>query len=116
MHITPMKFSGLALSVAAMALLAAPLAQARTSEISGPKGGQVTHQVQRGGGDVSSSWTGANGKTAGRNVSRSRDETTANYYGPQGQTASRQVERSAEGASATVTGPQGRVKIGRAHV
>lgn len=130
-----MKSNQLMVNVARVLAVAAAFlsveAMARETTFGAAKG-SVSHQVQRSQGDVSSSWTGAQGKTAGRNVDRSSNGTTvATVSGPGGQSAtrnasrqngdvnssitgangqtygSRSVDRSSTGSTATVTGPNG---------
>jgi hypothetical protein len=84
------------------------LARDRQSHVTGPQGHSATRDVSRVQGDVSSSTTGANGKTlAARNVDRSASGTTGSVTGPQGKSASRQTTRTDTGSSTTVTGPSG---------
>lgn len=100
----------IALAALCLAVLSAQpaLARERQATVTGANGNSATRDVSRAQGDVSSSTTGAHGKTlATRNVDRSAGSTTGSATGPQGKSASRVTTRSETGSSTTVTGPDG---------
>jgi hypothetical protein len=83
-------------------------ARERQANISGSNGNSATRNVQRAGGDVSSSSTGVHGKTRSRNVDRSAEGTQATVVGPNGKAATRSSSALGQGDSTTtLTGPDG---------
>ena len=83
-------------------------ARERQTHISGANGNSATRNVQRAGGDVSSSSTGVNGKTRSRNVDRGAAGTQATVVGPNGKATTRSTAALGQGDSATtLTGPDG---------
>jgi hypothetical protein len=82
------------------------MARERMTQVTGAGGKTATRQVQRSGGDVSSTATGPNGKTASRTVDRSAGGTTATVTGPNGQSATRTTTTTTStSGSSTGTAP-----------